>query len=174
MPFSANNLLDALPRLRRYARILTDDTGHADRLVEVTVARARQMQGEPAFATTPGTQLLALLRSVYAEQFAPSRSRWALPPMPPSERCLVADEMPSGSMGQSLADRGADMLAQLFRLPLEQREIIVLVAVERMSYDEIATLLGMPVATVMSRLSQAREALRSSPSLPVSTPKNAS
>ena len=54
------------------------------------------------------------------------------------------------------------MLAELRRLPVEQREVVVLVAVERMSYDDVAALLHVPVATVMSRLQQARGALRSS------------
>ena len=66
------------------------------------------------------------------------------------------------------------MLAQLRELPLEQREVLVLVAVERMSYVDIAALLHMPVATVISRLSQAREALRAIPPNPLSAPNSAS
>ena len=62
------------------------------------------------------------------------------------------------------------MLAQLFRLPLEQREVMVLVAVERLSYEEIAGLLELPTATVIARLSHAREALHASPSMPRSAP----
>ena len=66
------------------------------------------------------------------------------------------------------------MLAQLRELPLEQREVLVLVAVERMSYVDIAALLHIPVATVISRLSQAREALRAIPPKPLSAPNSAS
>ena len=62
------------------------------------------------------------------------------------------------------------MLARLRELPLEQREILVLVAVERLSYAEVGSLLQMPVATVISRLSQAREALRTSASKSQSAP----
>jgi RNA polymerase sigma-70 factor (ECF subfamily) len=62
------------------------------------------------------------------------------------------------------------MLAELRELPLEQREVLVLVAVERLSYAQVADLLGMPVASVISRLSQARAALQARASKPRSTP----
>ena len=70
------------------------------------------------------------------------------------------------------AGRIEEVLTQLFRLPIEQREVLVLVAVERMSYQDVATLLAVPVATVLARLMQAREALRSVASEPLAAPKN--
>jgi RNA polymerase sigma-70 factor (ECF subfamily) len=145
-PFSATRLLAELPRLRRYARILTDDPGRADRLVEETLARARQMQAESMMESARSTQLLALLRAVSADADA------------------------AGQIAPSHTDGGTGMLAQLRALPLEQREVLVLAAVERLSYAEIAGLLRMPVATVVARLSQARETLRARGSKPVSAP----
>ena len=65
------------------------------------------------------------------------------------------------------------MFAQLGELPLEQREVLVLVAVEQLSYNDIATLLGIPVATVVSLLSQARAALRAASAPSQSAPKGA-
>jgi RNA polymerase sigma-70 factor, ECF subfamily len=171
-PFSAAELLAEIPRLRRYARILTDDPQRADHLVEETLARARQMRDESALASTRGTQLLALLRSAHAndvERRDPPDARAAFP-APPAH----ADADPKRGPAPSPPDRGAEILAQLWRLPFGQREILVLVAVERMSYAEIASLLDLPVATVIARLSQARETLRSSVSTPLSAPKNAS
>jgi DNA-directed RNA polymerase specialized sigma24 family protein len=171
MQFSATELLAELPRLRRYARILTDDSVRADRLVEETLRRARQVHCESALECTPAIQLLALLRAVSAEQIATSTRRDTSPPAPFAGRAN-SNANPGGGAGPSLPDRGAQMLAQLRELPLEQREVLVLVAVERMSYGDIAALLHMPVATVISRLSQAREALRSiSPNL-LSAPHN--
>lgn len=168
MPFRANVLLAELPRLRRYARVLTDDPQRADRLVEETLARARRMQDGSAHEVTPrGTQLLALLRSVHASQAAVARE---------TARTASGDgrddtgASPSKSAEPSPPDRAAHMLAQLRRLPLEQREVLVLVAVERMSYQDIAALLHTPVATVISRLSQAREALRAGSPKPLSAP----
>ena len=52
------------------------------------------------------------------------------------------------------------MLRELGRLPPEQREVLVLAAIEEMRYEEIAAVLSIPVGTVMSRLSRAREKLR--------------
>jgi len=173
LSFSASKLLAELPRLRRYARILTDDPARADRLVEETLARARQTEDESASGSTRSAQLLALLRSVYANQTGPSTPRETPLRAPLADRRPNADAEPSASIAQSPPDRGAEMLAQLRELPLEQREVLVLVAVERMSYTEVATLLRLPVATVIARLSQAREALRSSASKSLSAPKNA-
>ena len=53
-----------------------------------------------------------------------------------------------------------EVLRELGRLPPEQREVLVLAAIEEMRYEEIATVLSIPVGTVMSRLSRAREKLR--------------
>jgi len=170
MPFSTNTLLAELPRLRRYARILTDDPERADRLVEETLARARQMQDESASESTRGTQLLALLRSVNAQRTAASTARQTPLGATSAGRRPNADADPCGTVPPSLPDRGAQMLAELRALPLEQREVLVLVAVERMPYADIAALLHLPVATVISRLAQAREALRASASKPLSAP----
>ena len=54
-----------------------------------------------------------------------------------------------------------DLQAALEKLPVEQREIILLIALEDMSYAEVATALGIPIGSVMSRLSRGRERLRS-------------
>jgi RNA polymerase sigma-70 factor (ECF subfamily) len=53
-----------------------------------------------------------------------------------------------------------EVFAQLGRLPVEQREVLILAAVEELRYDEIARLLSVPIGTVMSRLSRARERLK--------------
>jgi RNA polymerase sigma factor (sigma-70 family) len=58
-----------------------------------------------------------------------------------------------------------EVLRELARLPAEQREVLVLAAVEEMRYEEIATILSIPVGTVMSRLSRARALLQGSPRL---------
>lgn len=150
MPLHANDLRVALPRLRRYARLLTDDPARADDLVAITLARARR----PAYRSVPGrtleSGLLALLRAIYNEQFAWQEEVLSLP----------GDPGPAESLSGAGPPGTEDTLARLFRLPLEQREVLVLVAVERMSYDEVAALLAMPVATVLTRLARARAALR--------------
>jgi RNA polymerase sigma-70 factor (ECF subfamily) len=170
-PYSATTLLAELPRLRRYARILTDDPEHADRLVEETLDRARQIGGTtPIGHFAPGTGLIALLRAVNAARTMTHTPRAPKASLPGVDQRARAGSRPSAQPAQSPLDRGAEMLARLRELPLEQREILMLVAVELLSYAEIAMLLQMPVATVVSRLSQAREALRASASKSQSTP----
>ena len=54
----------------------------------------------------------------------------------------------------------AEVLVQIGRLPVEQREVLILAAVEELRYEEIARVQGVPIGTVMSRLNRAREKLR--------------
>lgn len=175
MPMSTSDLLAALPRLRRYARLLTGDRRRADDLVEKTLARARQRLDTRPFGPRPIAQLLALLRTLYAEEFAAELPRESGPP--PHSGDPAPDSGPSANLNESglpsQTDRTEWALAQLFHLPVEQREVIILVAVEQMSYEEIATLLNVPIATVMTRLAQAREELRSWASGVIRAPKSA-
>ncbi len=53
-----------------------------------------------------------------------------------------------------------EVLGRLYALPEAQRAVVLLVALEGMTYDEVAKVLNIPVGTVMSRLSRARERLR--------------
>jgi DNA-directed RNA polymerase specialized sigma24 family protein len=53
-----------------------------------------------------------------------------------------------------------DLEAAIGRLPQEQRQVILLVGLEGMRYEEVATILGVPVGTVRSRLSRGRDQLR--------------
>jgi RNA polymerase sigma-70 factor (ECF subfamily) len=99
--------------------------------------------------------LLELLRSVHAEALARDRSG----PTPPIEPSGLAPEVSSAERGDV---RAQQVLDELRRLPLELREAVVLVAVERLSYEEVAMILQVPVATVLSRVQQAREALHAS------------
>jgi len=175
MPMNASDLLAALPRLRRYARLLTGDRRRADDLVEKTLARARQHLDPVPLALRPVAQLLAMLRTIYAEEFAGEQPRESGPA--PHAADPGPGPGPSANLNEfglpPQADRTGWALAQLFRLPIEQREVIVLVAVEQMSYEEIAALLNVPIATVMTRLAQAREELRSWASVAAPAPKSA-
>ena len=80
MSFSASELLADLPRLRRYARILTDDLARANDVVEYSVALARITQDVAPFGTTRHVQLFALLRSAYFDTISSSRQCGNPPP----------------------------------------------------------------------------------------------
>jgi len=153
------DLVAALPRLRRYARVLTGDAHRADDLVQDTLARAWDRRG----LWRPGSDLRAwlftIMHNVHVNQIV-LRQR---------ERMQVSLDADGGrGSGCEAAVRATqsdhvevnEVLAQIGRLPLEQREVLVLAAVEELQYHQIARLLGVPVGTVMSRLSRAREKLR--------------
>ena len=160
----ATDLLAELPRLRRYARVLTGDPELADHLVEETLLRFRRSPGESVPQSPRSLSLLALLRAVNAEKSTSAAAT--------DTRSATWIQRSSGG-ARSLPDGATELFVQLGALPLEQREVLVLVAVEQLSYADIATLLRIPVATVVSRLSQAREALHAVASKPRSAPGNA-
>lgn len=145
------DLIEHLPRLRRYARALTGDVMRADDLVQDTLERALVKLD----LWQPGTDLRAwlftLMHNLFLNQIRAHR---------PADSALdEALEIPvSGGQMEALGAR--DIHAALARLPHPQREVMLLVGLEQFAYDEAAQVLGVPVGTVMSRLSRARERMR--------------
>lgn len=152
-------LLAALPRLRRYARVLTGDSNRADDLVQDTLARAWEKRGLWLAGSDLRAWLFTIMHNVHVNQFARRRRELA-------ENSLDADEGPVAGwevpVRATQSDRVelAEVLMHIRRLPSEQREVLMLAAVEELRYDEIARIQGIPIGTVMSRLNRAREKLR--------------
>jgi RNA polymerase sigma-70 factor, ECF subfamily len=153
------DLVAALPRLRRYARVLTGDVHRADDLVQDTLARAWGKRHLWRAGSDLRAWLFTIMHNVHVNQFSfRERER--------AHASLDADDGPSAGwevrVRATQSDRLEvnDVFAQIGRLPVEQREVLILAAVEELRYDEIARLLGVPVGTVMSRLSRARERLK--------------
>jgi len=141
-------------------------------MVEETIKRLRQSVHEPPLTSAPIVGLLSILRTVYAEQFPPGRPHQPISPIAVRESIAPGGPDLTGRASRPSGARTNDFLPQLHRVPIELREVLVLVAVERMSYEETATLLAVPVATVFARLVQAREALRSVEFEPMTAPKS--
>ena len=145
------DLIEHLPRLRRYARALTGDVARADDLVQDTLERALAKLD----LWQPGSDLRAwlftLMHNLFVNQLRARR---------PQDTALdEAPEIPvNGGQMEALVAR--DIHAALARLPEDQRAIILLVGLEQFSYAEAAQVLGVPVGTVMSRLGRARERMR--------------
>lgn len=152
-------LLAALPRLRRYARVLTGDGNRADDLVQDTLARAWEKRGLWLAGSDLRAWLFTIMHNVHVNQFARRRREQA-------ETSLDAEDGPAAGweipVRATQSDRLelADVLMHIARLPTEQREVLMLAAVEELRYDEIARIQGIPIGTVMSRLNRAREKLR--------------
>lgn len=145
------DLIEHLPRLRRYARALTGDVNRADDLVQDTLERALAKLD----LWQPGSDLRAWLFTLMHNLFV-NQIRVPRPQETVMEDAL--DEPVSG--GQMEALHARDIHAALAKLPEEQREVLLLVGLEQFSYAEAAQVLGVPTGTVMSRLSRARERMR--------------
>lgn len=145
------DIVNELPRLRRYARALTHNATLSDDLVQDTVERALSR----FTLWRPGNLrawLFAIMHNLYVNQVrsAPPLAYTGEEPLP---------EIPvRASQADSLEMR--DLARSLARLPIEQREVLLLIGLEDLSYEEAAKIIDVPIGTVMSRLSRGRERLR--------------
>jgi len=158
-PLPHPDLLAAIPRLRRYARVLTGDAARADDLVQDTLARAWEKRRLWQAGTDLRAWLFTIMHNVFVNQRSLARRE--------SGHVSLDEEGPAGEVWQvpvratqQARVELAEVMQQVGRLPEEQREVLLLAAVEEMRYEEIATMLAVPIGTVMSRLSRARDKLR--------------
>ncbi|MDM0017051.1 sigma-70 family RNA polymerase sigma factor [Variovorax saccharolyticus] len=145
-------LVPHIPSLRRYARALTGDAWAADDLVQDTLERACRKWR----LWSLGTDLRAWLFTVMHNQFA-SQMRRA-----PARAVVVDidDAVHELRAPDSQRDQAIDLQRCLLLLPEDQRAVLLLVALEDLSYAQVAKVLGIPAGTVMSRLSRARARLQ--------------
>ena len=145
-------ILAELPRLRRYARALVGSREAADDLVQDTLERAwsRVAQWQPG--SDLRSWLLAIMHNLRIDQMR----RPALAVSPLDEEAV---EVPARATQTDLLELG-ELEAAVSCLPEEQRAVLLLVALEDMSYAQVAATLNIPAGTVMSRLARGRERLR--------------
>jgi len=147
----AERLVELIPRLRRYARALVGDRASADDLVQDTLERAWAKLHLYRRGTDLRAWLFTVMHNVHVNKVRATRVTDTL-----------EDELPElaqrASQGDALLVRDLDRA--IARLPTEQRAVLLLVTLEEMSYEEVARALDIPIGTVMSRLSRAREKLR--------------
>jgi RNA polymerase sigma-70 factor (ECF subfamily) len=166
-------LVAAIPRLRRYARVLTGNPTRADDLVQDTLLRAWDKQRLWLAGSDLRAWLFTIMHNVYVNQLALARRE--------AGNISLDSEGEYGTAWRvAVYDNQLERielreLVQLMgRLPPEQREVLLLAAVEEMHYAEIAAALAIPIGTVMSRLSRARDKLRRmtvEPPLALNVPK---
>ncbi len=152
MSFSTD-LVGILPQLRRYARGLTGDRAWADDLVQDVTERALGRASGFRAGTNLRAWLFTIMRNLYIDQLRGKRD------------IAVDDETaPWRHMAAPVGEVDGlvlrDVQRALYCLPVEQREVMLLVCVEEMSYQEASVVLSVPAGTVMSRLSRAREHMR--------------
>src|SRR5919109_3381544 len=143
-----------IPRLRRYARVLTRDVVAADDLVQDCLTRALGK----IHLWEEGTDLRAWLFTILHHQHISLLRRDAR--QRASIELQKGDPRPALSPNQPARLELLDVERAIAKLPEEQRSVILLVGLEGMQYEEVAEVLDVPVGTVRSRLSRGRDALR--------------
>jgi RNA polymerase sigma-70 factor (ECF subfamily) len=158
-PLPQPDLLAAIPRLRRYARVLTGDVNRADDLVQETLARAWEKRRLWAAGTDLRAWMFTIMHNVFVNQRALARREKLQLSLDDGGEGNEAWQIPVRAMQYTRVEL-IELMQHVGRLPTDQREVLLLAAVEELRYEEIATVLGIPIGTVMSRLSRAREKLR--------------
>ena len=141
-----------IPRLRRYARALSGSDIDADDLVQETLARALSHLDQWTTGDSPRKWLFSILHNHHVDGLRRTTRR------PPHVSIDAGDFTPT-SPG---ADAGIrhDLDRGLQALVEHQRQVLLLVGLEGLSYAETADILDIPIGTVMSRLARGREKLR--------------
>ncbi|MBO9647302.1 MAG: sigma-70 family RNA polymerase sigma factor [Variovorax sp.] len=144
-------IVEHIPSLRRYARALTGDAWAADDLVQDTLERACSKWRLWNVGTDLRAWLFTIMHNLFASQVrrAPARSS-----------VDIEDAVHELRVLDSHRDQAIDLQRCVLLLPEDQRAVLLLVALEDLSYAQVAKVLGIPAGTVMSRLSRARDRLR--------------
>jgi RNA polymerase sigma-70 factor (ECF subfamily) len=146
-------IVACIPSLRRYARGLTLHRDQADDLVQDTLERAWAQFSRWQKRSEIRAWLFGILHNRFVDLTRSQRTRmehYSDDPVPDvADRSTQTDQLELRDLERTLR-----------RLPPEQREVLLLVGVEALSYQEIALVLGVPIGTVMSRLSRGRERLK--------------
>jgi RNA polymerase sigma-70 factor, ECF subfamily len=149
----ARLLEEQIPRLRRYARALTRDVNRADDLVQSCLVRAIAKQ----HLWEPGTNLRAWLFTILHNQHV-NDVRHSVR----EGNTVELEEAPHLTVQSNAMHvlELRDLERAMGQLPTEQSQVILLVGLEGLAYEEVATVLNLPVGTVRSRLSRGRDQLR--------------
>jgi len=146
-------IVQLLPRLRRFARSLANSVQDADDLVQLAIERALSRSEQLRPQGQLSSWMFGILRNAWIDE-ARARGR--------RTKLFVAPEL-GENVADPVASSQADTLSvqdAMARLPDEQREVISLVLVEGLSYKEAAEIVGVPVGTVTSRLARGRDSLQ--------------
>lgn len=154
MRFEAE-LVELLPRLRRFARGLARDVGDADDLCQAAVERALKSRDQWQQGTRLDSWMYRITRNLWIDDRRAAGRRGIHAPIDESATQVAGD-------GAAQVEAGAlrgDVDSAMAHLPDEQREVVMLVLVEGYAYREAAELLEVPIGTVTSRLARGRETL---------------
>ncbi|HEY4164703.1 MAG TPA: RNA polymerase sigma factor [Dongiaceae bacterium] len=144
-----------LPRLRRFAAGLTGSMQEGDDVVQAACLRALERHRQFQEGSRLDSWLFTIIRTVWLDR---RKSAWSRMVRSEPERLA---EMPGRSLDHELEARSDWSQARraIAVLPEDQRQALLLVTVEGMSYEAVAAMLGIPTGTVLSRVARARVAV---------------
>ena len=152
---SRQDIVAHLPAMRRYARSLTGDVWAADDLVQDTLERACSKWRLWLAGTDLRAWLFTVMHNLFISDLRQLQRRPAPHLMVDVDEAAHALHAPASSTELQI-----DLQRCLLQLPPDQRAVLLLVTLEDMGYAEVAKVTGVPLGTVMSRLSRARERMR--------------
>lgn len=148
-----SELVELLPRLRRFARTLTRHMADADDLVQLALERALVHMNQLEADARLDSWMFRIVRNAWIDETR-SRGRWNL---------VLAPEEAGEHVGEATTDAQISLISvqsAMATLPEDHRVAVALVLVEGLSYKEAAAVLDIPVGTLTSRLARGREALQ--------------
>ena len=143
-----------IPRMRRYARALTRNTAKSDDLVQSCLVRALEKQHLWQLGSNLRAWLFTILHNQHVNDVRHSFRQGSVGPVEDAEPMWRVEPVADASLQLRDLQRAINTLCH------EHREVLLLVGLEGMRYEQVATILDVPVGTVRSRLSRARTTLR--------------
>ena len=153
------DLIAAIPSLRAFAVSICGNPDRADDLVQETLVKAWSSLGSFSEGTNLTAWLFTILRNIYYSEFRKRRRE-----APDPDGAIAARLVRAGSQNAHMDF--LDFREALQKLPLDQREALILVAASGMSYEEAAEICGCAPGTMKSRVNRARNRLNELMSLP--------
>ena len=147
-------LVELMPRLRRFGIALTRSTVDSDDLVQAACERALLRRDQLRSDTKIGAWMYQIMRNLWIDEVRSRRRH--------QHDGIEAAQHVIGDDGEALVERSntwAAVRRAVEELPVEQRVALILICVDGMSYKETAEILGIPIGTVTSRIARGREAL---------------
>ena len=144
-------MVEQIPGLRRYARALFGNRTQADDLVQDTLERAWTKRDRWKMGTNLRAWMFTIMHHLFINQIRRERL------LESYDESVEAVAAPYTEVDIVEMRELRDAIANL---PVDYREVLILVAVEQLRYEEVAEILKIPIGTVMSRLSRARKQLR--------------
>lgn len=150
-----SQLVELLPRLRRFAFSLTSDPAGADDLVQTACLKALERHAQWQSGTSQASWIYRIMQNTWIDLYRSQQRRQ-------TETDQDGVDAARGEDGRLVAETRSDLRGverAMAELPAAQRAVLLLVTVEELSYREAASVLEVPVGTVMSRLARARARL---------------